>query len=198
MPADFVHDALCRTRCATRGWLELVPSYTDRPMSAPHRGINCGGSQIGDRVDARAALDQRGVHVRRRFPTGVTARRRFSFHRAPLLQGHREEAFVQGDSGRDRGCRRFINASTDKELTAYWARVPSEHMNLGLDVLFDIVANSNSTRPMLSASECHPRRARMYQDQPQDLVQNLFEELIWPGHPLGRDNRWGRRSQCRG
>src|SRR5206468_6844055 len=36
----------------------------------------------------------------------------------------------------------FINASTDKELTAYWTRVPSEHMALGLDVLFDIVANS--------------------------------------------------------
>jgi predicted Zn-dependent peptidase len=28
---------------------------------------------------------------------------------------------------------------------------------------------------------------RMYQDQPQDYVQNLFEELIWPGHALGRD-----------
>jgi predicted Zn-dependent peptidase len=27
----------------------------------------------------------------------------------------------------------------------------------------------------------------MYQDQPQDLVQNMFEELMWPGHPLGRD-----------
>jgi predicted Zn-dependent peptidase len=27
----------------------------------------------------------------------------------------------------------------------------------------------------------------MYQDQPQDFVQNLFEELMWPGHPLGRD-----------
>src|SRR5438067_10462683 len=26
----------------------------------------------------------------------------------------------------------FINASTDKDLTAYWARVPSEHMGLGL------------------------------------------------------------------
>src|SRR5207253_9749879 len=36
----------------------------------------------------------------------------------------------------------FINASTDKELTAYWARVPAEHMELGLDVLFDIVSNS--------------------------------------------------------
>jgi predicted Zn-dependent peptidase len=28
---------------------------------------------------------------------------------------------------------------------------------------------------------------KMYQDQPQDNVQNLFEELMWPGHPLGRD-----------
>ena len=82
----------------------------------------------------------------------------------------------------------FINASTDKELTAYWARVPSEHLTLGLDVLFDIVANSR-----LDAADVEKERMvildelRMYQDQPQDLVQNLFEELVWPGHPLGRD-----------
>jgi predicted Zn-dependent peptidase len=82
----------------------------------------------------------------------------------------------------------FINASTDKELTAYWARVPSEHMTLGLDVLFDIVANSR-----LDPADVEKERIvildelRGYQDQPQDLVQNLFEELIWPGHPLGRD-----------
>jgi predicted Zn-dependent peptidase len=82
----------------------------------------------------------------------------------------------------------FINASTDKELTAYWARVPAEHMNLGLDVLFDIIANSK-----LDPADVERERMvileelRMYQDQPQDYVQNLFEELIWPGHPLGRD-----------
>jgi len=82
----------------------------------------------------------------------------------------------------------FINASTDKELTAYWARVPSEHMSLGLDVLFDIVANSR-----LDPADVERERMvileelRMYQDQPQDYVQNLFEELIWPNHPLGRD-----------
>src|SRR5256885_4840483 len=82
----------------------------------------------------------------------------------------------------------FINASTDKELTAYWARVPSEHMELGLDVLFDIVANSR-----LDPADVERERMvileelRMYQDQPQDYVQNLFEELIWPDHPLGRD-----------
>jgi predicted Zn-dependent peptidase len=82
----------------------------------------------------------------------------------------------------------FINASTDKELTAYWARVPAEHTEVGLDVLFDIVTNSR-----LAPEDIERERGvileelRMYQDQPQDYVQNLFEELMWPGHPLGRD-----------
>jgi predicted Zn-dependent peptidase len=82
----------------------------------------------------------------------------------------------------------FINASTDKELTAYWARVPAEHMELGLDVLFDIVSNSR-----LDEADVERERMvileelRMYRDQPQDYVQNLFEELVWPGHALGRD-----------
>jgi len=82
----------------------------------------------------------------------------------------------------------FINASTDKELTAYWARVPAEHVELGLDVLIDIVSNSK-----LAPADVERERSvileelRMYQDQPQDLVQNLFEEIMWPGHPLGRD-----------
>src|SRR5947209_17281458 len=28
---------------------------------------------------------------------------------------------------------------------------------------------------------------KMYQDLPQDYVHSLFEEVMWPGHPLGRD-----------
>ena len=82
----------------------------------------------------------------------------------------------------------FINASTDKELTAYWTRVPAEHAELGLDVLLDIVSNSK-----LANADVERERMvileelRMYQDQPQDLVQNLFEEIMWPDHPLGRD-----------
>jgi predicted Zn-dependent peptidase len=82
----------------------------------------------------------------------------------------------------------FVNASTDKELTAYWTRVPSEHLDVGLDVLFDIVSNSR-----LDPTDVERERLvileelKMYQDQPQDYVLNLFEELMWPGHPLGRD-----------
>jgi predicted Zn-dependent peptidase len=82
----------------------------------------------------------------------------------------------------------FINASTDKELTAYWTRVPAEHLQLGLDVLSDIVSNSK-----LAPDDVERERMvileelKMYQDQPQDYALNLLEEVIWPGHPLGRD-----------
>ena len=81
-----------------------------------------------------------------------------------------------------------INASTDKEVTTYWTRVPAEHLELAVDVLFDIVTDSK-----LDAADVDRERMvileelKMYQDLPQDYVHSLFEEVMWPGHPLGRD-----------
>src|SRR5437588_2278136 len=81
-----------------------------------------------------------------------------------------------------------VNASTDKEVTTYWTRVPAEHLELAIDVLFDIVTDSK-----LAASDIDRERIvileelKMYQDLPQDYVHSLFGEIMWPGHPLGRD-----------
>jgi predicted Zn-dependent peptidase len=81
-----------------------------------------------------------------------------------------------------------MNASTDKEITSYWARVPAEHLELAVDVLFDIVSDSR-----LSPDDIDRERMvileelKMYQDLPQDYVHSLFEEIMWPEHPLGRD-----------
>src|SRR5947209_15197103 len=81
-----------------------------------------------------------------------------------------------------------VNASTDKEVTTYWTRVPAEHLELAIDVLFDIVTDSK-----LAASDIDRERMvileelKMYQDLPQDYVHSLFEEVMWPAHPLGRD-----------
>ena len=66
--------------------------------------------------------------------------------------------------------------------------MPAERLELGLDVLIDIVSNSK-----LAPADVERERTvileelRMYQDQPQEYVQNLFEEIMWPDHPLGRD-----------
>jgi predicted Zn-dependent peptidase len=81
-----------------------------------------------------------------------------------------------------------INASTDKEVTIYWTRVPAERLDLAIDVLADIIGNSK-----LDASDIDRERSvileelKMYQDQPGDYVHSIFEQALWPGHPLGRD-----------
>ena len=81
-----------------------------------------------------------------------------------------------------------MNASTDKELTVYWCRVPADKVELAIDVLFDIVSDSQ-----LAPADIDRERMvileelKMYQDQPQDYVHSLFEHVMWPGHPLGRD-----------
>ncbi len=81
-----------------------------------------------------------------------------------------------------------MNASTDKELTVYWTRVPADRLELAIDVLCDIVSESQ-----LAPDEVDRERMvileelKMYQDQPQDYVHSLYEQIMWPGHPLGRD-----------
>lgn len=81
-----------------------------------------------------------------------------------------------------------MNASTDKEVTVYWTRVPADRVDLATDVLFDIVTNSQ-----LAPHDVERERMvileelKMYLDQPQDYVHSLFEQIMWPEHPLGRD-----------
>jgi predicted Zn-dependent peptidase len=81
-----------------------------------------------------------------------------------------------------------MNASTDKEVTMYWTRVPSDKLELAIDVLADMVTESK-----LEPADVDKERQvileelKMYQDQPQDYVHSLFEQVMWPNHPLGRD-----------
>jgi predicted Zn-dependent peptidase len=81
-----------------------------------------------------------------------------------------------------------MNASTDKELTVYWTRVPADRLELAIDVLFDIVSNSQLAAPDVEKERMVIlEELKMYLDQPQDYVHSIFEQIMWPGHPLGRD-----------
>jgi predicted Zn-dependent peptidase len=105
-----------------------------------------------------------------------------------LFKGTRRRPTSKEIANAIEGVGGFINASTDKELTAYWTRVPAEHLALGLDVLADIISNSKLTPEDVERERMVIlEELKMYQDQPQDYALNLFEEAIWPGHPLGRD-----------
>jgi predicted Zn-dependent peptidase len=81
-----------------------------------------------------------------------------------------------------------LNAATDKEATMYWARVPGDRLNEAVSVLCDMVIN-----PLMVEEEVDKEREviieelRMYRDSPGDHVHTVFEEMLWPDHPLGVD-----------
>jgi predicted Zn-dependent peptidase len=166
------------------------PAYTGAPMADSHRvrGLAGGAKLITapmpERLSASLVLMfGGGSRLEDDRLAGVS-----HFIEHLFFKGTRRRPTSKEIAEAIEGVGGFINASTDKELTAYWARVPAEHLELGLDVLFDIVSNSK-----LSIDDVERERMvileelKGYQDQPQDYVLNLLEEIIWPGHPLGRD-----------
>jgi len=81
-----------------------------------------------------------------------------------------------------------MNAYTTKEYTTFYVRALAEHVELGLDILCDILS-----QPALRPEEVDAERqvileeVLMHRDEPSDVVQELFATALFPGHPLGRE-----------
>ena len=79
-----------------------------------------------------------------------------------------------------------LNAFTAEEATCYLARVMSHHLHIAIDVLSDIILE-----PLLKDEHIERERMvileeiKMYRDLPSSYVYALFDELLWPGQPLG-------------
>ncbi len=80
-----------------------------------------------------------------------------------------------------------LNGFTAEEFTCYMAKVPQRHARRAVDVLSDMVR-----RPVMRAADVDKERdviieeIRMYEDAPGQYVHDLFSQLLWPDHPLGR------------
>ncbi|MGL5693464.1 MAG: M16 family metallopeptidase, partial [Peptostreptococcaceae bacterium] len=79
-----------------------------------------------------------------------------------------------------------INAFTSKECTCYYIKVLDEHVDIGLDVLSDMLLNSKF-------SECDIDKERdvileelqMYEDSPEDLAYDMLLEEMYKNDGLG-------------
>jgi predicted Zn-dependent peptidase len=80
-----------------------------------------------------------------------------------------------------------LNAFTERELVCFHARVLAEHAPLALELLCDFV-----TCPTLSAHDLEIEKGvileeiKSVEDAPEELVEELFQQTIWP------DSIWGR------
>jgi len=81
-----------------------------------------------------------------------------------------------------------LNASTDRELTVYYAKVARMHFDRAADVLTDMVRN-----PLIAAEELEKERKVVIEelasieDSPSQIVDVLLDATMWPDQPLGRD-----------
>jgi predicted Zn-dependent peptidase len=82
----------------------------------------------------------------------------------------------------------IINAGTDKELTVYWCKVASPHFPIALDVLSDLLLNSRfDSKDIAKEQQVIIEEIKMNLDTPQQRVNMLIDELLWPEQPLGRE-----------
>ena len=79
-----------------------------------------------------------------------------------------------------------INAFTSKECTCYYVKLLDSHINIGIDVLSDMILNS-----LFNKNDIDKERfvileeLKMYEDSPEDLAYDLLTENIYASDGLG-------------
>jgi predicted Zn-dependent peptidase len=80
-----------------------------------------------------------------------------------------------------------FNAFTAKEYTCFHARVLDEDLPLAVDVLGDMITSSTLAPADVEAErEVILDEIAMHDDDPDDVVHNLFAAQAWGDSPLGR------------
>jgi len=81
----------------------------------------------------------------------------------------------------------YLNAFSEKELTAFYCTLPSEHTPLAVEILTDMFQNS-----LLAIDELEKEKQvvineiKTIEDTPEEKGHELFLRSMWDGHPLAR------------
>lgn len=80
-----------------------------------------------------------------------------------------------------------LNGFTEEELTAYWCKMPSKHIDIALDVLSDMLKNSVfDEKEMNKERKVIFEEMKMRHDMPQIYVADKIQNLLYSGN-LGSD-----------
>ncbi len=79
-----------------------------------------------------------------------------------------------------------INAFTGKECTCYYTKTLDTHLDIAVDVLSDMLFNSSFDSDDINVEKrVVIEEIGMYEDTPEELVHDIFSEMVWDGNPLG-------------
>jgi len=81
----------------------------------------------------------------------------------------------------------MLDAFTSKEMVCFNTRVLDEHLPRAFDVLADMVLEPKFADEDIAREQgVVLEEIRMTQDNPEDLVHELFTQNFWAPHPLGK------------
>ncbi len=85
-------------------------------------------------------------------------------------------------------CGANMNAYTCKEYTCLYTRSLPEHLEKMLEMLADMIRSSLLAEKDLDTEKgVVLEEIAMYEDLPEDLAFDLFYDLVWPEHMLGKN-----------
>lgn len=88
-----------------------------------------------------------------------------------------------------------INAFTNKECTCYYIHLLDEHINVGIDVLSDMILNSTFNEKDINRERfVILEELKMYEDSLEDLSYDLLLENIYPDNGLGMNILGNRKT----
>ncbi len=80
-----------------------------------------------------------------------------------------------------------LNAFSAKEFTCYYCRVLDRDLPMAAEFLGDMLADSTlRTADVEQERKVILEEINMRDDDPGDLIHDVFAEALWRGHPLGR------------
>jgi predicted Zn-dependent peptidase len=79
-----------------------------------------------------------------------------------------------------------MNASTGKEQTSFYIKIPDYHLELAVDLLADLFTGSRFDETEFDRERSVIlQEIRMVEDTPDDYIHDFFEGMFWQDHPLG-------------
>jgi predicted Zn-dependent peptidase len=80
-----------------------------------------------------------------------------------------------------------MNAFTDREQTVFYVKVLSAHFERAVEIVADMLLRSTFAPDAIERErQVIAEEIKSYEDAPDELVQDLFAQTVWNGHPLGR------------
>jgi len=79
-----------------------------------------------------------------------------------------------------------FNAFTSKDYTGYYIKSDNKNLSLAIDILSDMLLNSKfDPKEMEREKGVIVEEINMYEDNPMMYVDDLLEQIMYRGHPLG-------------